>query len=182
MDARRALDEIESAHRAVGGTGRGRRFAVQQINQAYVVLLSSWFQAYCRDLHTECIDHLVQYVEPSALRPSIRRRYIDGRRLDAGNPNAGNIGSDFDRFGLKFWPVLGIYSRYTDRRQHRLLRLNQWRNAVAHQDFTNPQLGGRTHLRLTEIRRWRSTCDILAVDFERVMHDYLLDVIGTAPW
>lgn len=107
---------------------------------------------------------------------------MEGRKLDSGNPNAGNIGSDFDRFGIKFWPALGLYSRYTEPRRRRLLRMNQWRNAVAHQDFTIPDLGGADTLRLTEIRQWRKTCDKLAVDFERVMHDYLSDVTGTAPW
>ena len=54
-----ALDEIEQAHRSVGGTGRGRRYATQQINQAYAVLLSSQFQGFCRNLHEECADYLV---------------------------------------------------------------------------------------------------------------------------
>ena len=34
-DAQRALDEIEAAHRAVEGSGRGRRYATLQINHAY---------------------------------------------------------------------------------------------------------------------------------------------------
>jgi len=38
------LDEIENAHRLVGGTGPGRRTATQQINQAYAMLLASQFQ------------------------------------------------------------------------------------------------------------------------------------------
>lgn len=50
------LEEIESAHRSVGGTGRGRRYATSQINQAYVVILSSQFQGFCRDLHSESTD------------------------------------------------------------------------------------------------------------------------------
>jgi hypothetical protein len=107
---------------------------------------------------------------------------MDARKLDAGNPNAGNIGSDFDRFGIKFWPALGAYSRHTEPRQRRLVLLNQWRNAVAHQDFNKAGLGGPDELRLSEIRQWRKACDNLAVDFERVMHDYLVDVTGTAPW
>jgi hypothetical protein len=32
-----ALDEIEHAHRSVGGTGPGRRYLTQHINQAYAV-------------------------------------------------------------------------------------------------------------------------------------------------
>lgn len=178
----RALDAIESAYWVVGDPERGRRFAVQQINQAYVLLLSSWFQAFCRDLHTECIEHLVGNVEPVAVQGFVRRRFVEGRKLDAGNPNAGNIGSDFDRFGLKFWPALALHSRHTESRRRRLLNMNQWRNAVAHQDFTNPDLSGQDLLRLTEIRLWRKTCDQLAVDFERVMHHYLEDVTGIAPW
>ena len=50
------LDEIERAHSSVGGTGPGRRYATQQINHAYAVLLSSQFQGFCRDLHTESVD------------------------------------------------------------------------------------------------------------------------------
>lgn len=38
--ARKALDEIASAHHAMRGVGRGRRYAAQQINQAYVVILT----------------------------------------------------------------------------------------------------------------------------------------------
>jgi hypothetical protein len=35
------LDEIEEAHTAVGGSGRGRRYATLQLNHAYAVLVSS---------------------------------------------------------------------------------------------------------------------------------------------
>lgn len=42
---KQALDEIEAAHAAIGGSGPGRRYATQQINQAYAVMLSSQFQA-----------------------------------------------------------------------------------------------------------------------------------------
>lgn len=59
-ESAQALDEIEAAHVAVGGTGRGRRYATQQINQAYVVLLSSRFQAFCRDLHSETVAELIR--------------------------------------------------------------------------------------------------------------------------
>jgi hypothetical protein len=41
-----SLDEIESAHRSVGGSGPGRRYATQQINQAYALLLASQFQGF----------------------------------------------------------------------------------------------------------------------------------------
>ena len=54
-----ALDEIENAHLSVGGTARGRRYATQQINHAYATLLSAQFQGFCRDLHSECVEHII---------------------------------------------------------------------------------------------------------------------------
>ena len=40
-----ALNEIENAHQQVGGIGRGRRYATQQINRAYAVLYPPIFKA-----------------------------------------------------------------------------------------------------------------------------------------
>lgn len=37
-DAAIALDRMEPAHRAVGGSSPGRRYATQQINQSYLVM------------------------------------------------------------------------------------------------------------------------------------------------
>lgn len=181
-DGRRALDEMEAAHRAIGRTGPGSRHAAQQITQAYVLLLSSWFQRFCRDLHSECVEHLVgSFVEPGG-RIIVRRRFEDGRKLDTGNPNPGNIGSDFDRLGVKLWPAVRSVHPASEARQQALMRMNQWRNAVAHQDFSNPMLVGRHPLRLTEVRLWRSACEGLTVDFEQVMHHFLSAATGTEPW
>src|SRR5438034_6146449 len=95
-----ALDEIERAHRSVGGSGPGRRFATQQINQAYAVLLASQFQGFCRDLHDECIDCLVRSVLPIGLRGPLEIEFSAYRRLDRGNASPGAIGADFNRPGL----------------------------------------------------------------------------------
>src|SRR5687768_1571741 len=90
-----ALAEIEHAHTAVGGTGPGRRYATQQINQAYAVLLASHFQGFCRDLHSESIDHLIVAVSPARLQRVIRVELTQNRQLDRGNAQPGSIGADF---------------------------------------------------------------------------------------
>src|SRR5438045_1439861 len=87
---RSKLDEIMEAHRAVGGAARGRRYATEQINHAYAVLLSSQFQGFCRDLHSECVQHVVQSI-PSALQNVVRGEFMRTRKLDKGNANPGNI-------------------------------------------------------------------------------------------
>ena len=114
---KQALDEIENAHRRVGGTRRGRRHATRQINYAYTVLLSSQFQGFCRELHDECIGLLVQWITPIGLRAAFERSLLLGRKLDTGNPNPGNLGADFGRFGFKFWnEVDQLDARNPDRR------------------------------------------------------------------
>ncbi|HEX6371752.1 MAG TPA: hypothetical protein VF006_22715 [Longimicrobium sp.] len=147
VDGRRALDEIEAAHRAVGGAGRGRRFAVQQINQAYVVLLSSHFQRFCRALHTECVEHLIAAPHYAPIRRIVYSSLVEGRKLNWGNANAGNIGSDYARLGLDIWLRMHAANPRTEQRQRRLEQLNVWRNAVAHYDFDKPRLGGRSSSR-----------------------------------
>ena len=70
-----------NSHLRVGGSQRGRRFATRQINYAYVTLLSSQFQGFCRDLHSESIDHIVGLV-PAHLQTFLRAEFLFGRSLD----------------------------------------------------------------------------------------------------
>src|SRR3954469_1857974 len=88
-----ALDEIQSAHTQVGGTERGRRYATQQINRAYAVLLSSEFQGFGRDLYSECVDHVLA-ATPAQLKALVRAEFLWGQPFGRGNPQAGTIGSD----------------------------------------------------------------------------------------
>jgi hypothetical protein len=176
------LDEIEAAHASIGGKGRGRRYATEQLNHAYAVLLSSHFQGFCRDLHTESVEHLVNAVEPASLQDVFETEYRLHRRLDTGNPNPGNIGSDFNRLGVDFWDEVRTCDARTNSRLSRLEALNRWRNAIAHQDFHAAVSGGTTYLRLGTIREWRSACEGLATSFDRVMRGHIQLHIGTQPW
>ena len=180
--SRKVLDEVEAAHAVVGG-GRGARgFARQQINQAYVVLLSSQFQRFCRDLYDESADHLISRPEHAPLNSLLSGLLIRGRRLDRGNANPANIGADFERLGVNFWDAVRTRSRQNPVRQRRLEELNTWRNAIAHQDFRDPALAAKSRVSLEQVRRWRSACNALAVEFDRVMKLYLGRFFGSDPW
>jgi len=72
-ERRQALDQIAAAHVAVGGAGPGRRYATEQINQAYAMLLSSQFQGFCRDLHSEAVDHICGPVAAGNIRMLLLR-------------------------------------------------------------------------------------------------------------
>jgi hypothetical protein len=180
-DGIQLLDEISDAHRAVGGKGRGRRYATGQLNNAYAVLLSSQFQRFCRDLHSEAAEFLTSRIDV-ALQEIIHKRFTEGRKLDVGNPNPANIGSDFARFGISFWDnVSTAHPDYVKRRAH-LEQLNSWRNAIAHQDFTKSECGGRTSVRLAEVKRWRHACSAVAFRFDKIVAEHLRDKTGFLPW
>ncbi len=178
-----ALDEMEHAHRSVGGTGPGRRYLTQQINQAYAVLLSSQFQGFCRDLHDRCVYWLVSFAVTPALGAIHRNNLFFARKMDTGNPSVGNLGSDFNRFELLFWPAVDADHPRNRQRRQALEDLNRWRNAIAHSAFTPDMLrGGHPSLHLSDVQDWRRACDGLARSFDLVMRRHLLSVTGAAPW
>ena len=165
------LDEIENAHTRVGGNLRGRRYATEQINHAYAMILSSQFQGFCRDLHTECVDALVG--EAPAVLHRVLRTVSLGSFVGQGESSPGNLGSDFGRLGLEFWNEVRNDFHQNDRRQGMLEELNRWRNAIAHQDFDPAVLGATTTLHLAVVRGWRMlstgfpifrSCDVFVSD------------------
>lgn len=176
-----ALDEIRHAHNEVEGAGPGRRYATQQLNQAYAVLLASQFQGLCRDLHTECMGHLTATVPSPTIRAVLGTGFIAGRRLDSGNAHPANLNEDFARFGLAVLKDLKAHRRRNKARLRRLESLNTWRNAIAHQDFDPAKLGRRTLL-LRMVTQWRTACDGLAESLDEIMRRHLQSVVGASPW
>jgi hypothetical protein len=182
-DRRAALDQIAAAHAAVGGAAPGRRYATQQINQAYAMLLSSQFQGFCRDLHSEAVDHICGPVAAGNSRMLLLRiRFTTGRKLDMGNPNPGNLGADFGFFNLQLWPALNMHNTANQARSKVLAELNEWRNAIAHQDFDPAKLGGRIAVLLSNVKRWRRNCEDLATDLDFVVGAHVATITGAKPW
>lgn len=173
------LDEVEAAHRSVGGAGPGRRFATQQINNAYAVLVASQFQGFCRDLHTEARAYILAAVTDSTLREGLRALMAD-RKIDRGNPSRGNLGADFNRFGPGFWDAVYAEDSRNRTRAGGLDELVDWRNAVAHQDYV--PVGGDPRLPLRRVQAWRRACAALARGMDCVVGRRLAVMVGHAPW
>ena len=146
-----------------------------------MVLLSSQFQGFCRELHSECVELFVQSIMPLVRQNACRKSLLRNRALDRGNANPGNIGSDFNVFGFPFWDDVENLDARNSARQDHLKDLNSWRNAVAHQDFTHSNLRGTT-VRIRQVREWRNACEFLAVSFDEVMRRFLASALGVAPW
>jgi hypothetical protein len=156
---------------------------MEQLNQSFTLLLSSEFQGFCRDLHTECIGAVARSLPSADLQNLMRDGLFLGRKLDTGNPNPGNIGADFNRFNLSFWPLVDAAHSRNPGRKAALEQMNRWRNAIAHNAFEAWMLrSGRPALSRADVRRWRKACDGLARWFDRIIRDRLRAVTGTNPW
>lgn len=175
------LDDLLAAINVCRGSKLLQRTALQYLSRSFVVMLSAEFQGFCKDLHRECAEHFASLV-PNAIEDVILKQFLAQRLLDRGNPNAGNIGADFNRLGLKlFDEVASADTRAIDWRRS-LDRLNDWRNAIAHNDITPSHVGMRTQLTLTQLREWRLACNHLATVFDRVLGRYLQLATGVKPW
>lgn len=179
------LNEIESAHASVGGSARGRRFATQQINRAYAILLAAQFQGFCSNFHSECARAILGAIPNSPVSGIVRANLLFGRFLDRGNAGPGNIGSDFSRLGASLWDELYALDIRNRDRNRKLETLNIWRNAIAHDDFRNTTVfprGRNTVLHLSTVRDWRRACNGVATDMDRSMRNYLAQLLGQVPW
>lgn len=182
-DRAATLDEVERSRQMMGSTGPGSRLATQQLKLAYALLLSSEFQGSCRDLNSECARTVARIMPSADLRQLMEDGLMVGRKLQAGNPNPGNIGADFNRFGLVFWSAVEAAHPRNGRRKRQLEEMNRWRNAIAHNSFEPAMMRGtRLALSLAAVRRWRKACEGLARWFDRVMRDRLHVLTGANPW
>ncbi len=165
----------------VRGAGAAHRVAIPHLSRGFVVTLSAEFQAFCKDLHRECAAHFASLV-PAAIEDVVLQQFLAQRLLDRGNPNPGNIGADFNRLGLKLFDEARSIDMRVNGWRGDLEFLNEWRNAVAHGDYSSPRVANPPQLGPGRLRTWRSACHHLATVFDRVLGRYLETKTGVKPW
>ncbi len=175
------LDELADAHKKVGGPKPGRRRTTQQLNHAYALLLASQFQAYCRNLHSEAVTHIVATF-PISTRVVASSQFLFGRKLDGGNAHPSALQQDFSRLGFDFLKLVKSDELKNAERLTRLNLLNTWRNAIAHHDFKKQELAGKTKLSLPDVTRFRTDCNRLAKSFDRVVGKEIAKLAGVPAW
>jgi hypothetical protein len=184
-DAWSAFDEIENAHRAVGGVKPGRRFLTQQLNYAYTALLAARFQGFARALHTQTVDAIADGTHNATYRTLLRESLPRGRALDRHNAQPNSIEEDFSRLGLDVWPHVDRERSGNDERRKKLWMLITWRNAITHDDIdaklARDALNPVT-INLDTCRGWRSALNVLAASLDKVAADHCQTLGLPRPW
>lgn len=100
-DRANRLDQLISAHGAMGGSGPGRRWRTEQVNWALVLRLAGEFQGYCRDVHDDAVDFFVNNASQNSNVASVLRAQLtNNRRLDRGNAQPDALKHDFRILGI----------------------------------------------------------------------------------
>lgn len=177
-----ALSQLQAAHHAVGGTRAGRRTNTLQLNYAYVLLLCAHFQAYCRGLHSDAAQALVESLDPG-IGAVLDVNLAFARQLDRGNAQPSTLGSDFNRLDFDFWPTIETADARNTERRRKLGELNAWRNAIAHHDIADRRADLHPRqVTFSACRSWHGALNGLARSFDRVLADHLQTLVGTRPW
>ena len=122
------LDELS---RKVTGDGDATS---AQVGVLYVALAAE-FQGYCRDLHQECIDDLLDQMSvlPYRLRAAVALTLESGRALDLHNATAATVAKDFKTLDISPWESIQLRHKDQYRGWRETLDLvNSVRNAAAH--------------------------------------------------
>lgn len=185
--ARRArLEELYAAHVAVGGTGRGRRTATEQINWAIAHRLASEFQGYVRDLHDEASETLVGRAQfATAAHESVFGNLLSfNRQLDSKNATPSTLRQDFWRFGFNVLDE--IKSNYVrgEGWLKTLDQLNMARNGIAHSDPAKiVQVTAGSRLGIRQVRGWDVAVQSLATALDKVTARKVAAITnGGRPW
>jgi hypothetical protein len=143
--------------------------------RGYILLLSSHFQGFCRDLYSECTQSIASTVKPQ-LRIILQQQFTATRKLDFGNPNIENLKKDFNRFGFRL--EMSVADPANHARHSHLSVLNEWRNIAAHHGIVLS--GGLPSP--PDIQTWEHSCDGLATSLDQIMYNQVLAILGAAPW
>lgn len=174
-DASAAFDEIENAHKAVGGTRPGRRFLTQQLNHAYTMLLAARFQGFARALQAQTAEAIALGAHNATYTELLRENLTSNRALERHNAQPNSIAEDFARFGLDIWTEADKERNGNDERRKKLSALIAWRNAIAHDDIDAKRAKGALEpatISLGTCRNWRSALNILATSLDKVAADH----------
>jgi hypothetical protein len=88
------IERLLKLHEQEGGVNPGRRFGLEVLNKSAIVLITSFWEAYCEDIATEGLNHLIAYAATAASLPTELRKVI-AKQLKA------------DPHDLRVWDLAG---------------------------------------------------------------------------
>lgn len=163
-DRLKDVDQLMEAHRAVGGNQRGRRFEVEGVNRAAILMLSAHFEGYLEDVMQEALATINPRLEVEPLTGGFH------------NPWPDRIDHLFAFLGMKK-PSRSISWQRAGNATVRgnLEKLVRTRNRLAH---------GTTGVQVykSEVTSLRKYVEGFAQRFDAAVRDQVHTLTGAYPW
>jgi RiboL-PSP-HEPN len=70
------IERLLELHKLIGGDGKGRREGLEVLNKSAIVLITSFWEAYCEDLAAEALNHLVKHATTAERLPEPLRKKL----------------------------------------------------------------------------------------------------------
>jgi RiboL-PSP-HEPN len=70
------IDKLLEVHKDITGSDPGRRYGVEVLNKSAIVLLTSFWEAYCEDIAAEGLQHLVTHAVATDRLPLTLRKLV----------------------------------------------------------------------------------------------------------
>lgn len=70
------IERLIELHTDTGGMAKGRRFGLEVLNKSAIVLLTSFWEAYCEDIAAEALEHIVIHAPSAEKLPEELRKLI----------------------------------------------------------------------------------------------------------
>ena len=82
-NARKAFDKnaedvnrLLEIHQNLGGDTQGRRFRLEVLNKSAIILITAFWEAYCEDIASEALDHIIENVSAASALPRELKKKI----------------------------------------------------------------------------------------------------------
>lgn len=158
------VDQLMAAHAAVGGPDPGRRFNVEGLNRAAIVMLCAHFEGYLEEVLEESVAALDQHLDSSVLTARFNQ------------PTPSNIDTLFGFLGLKK-PTQEIrwQKAHPETVRSNLNQLVETRNQIAH-----GRTGVTVHKR--DVARLRRYVEGFCERFDKAVRRQVQEITGNHPW
>jgi hypothetical protein len=160
----RDVDQLMAAHTTVGGLEPGRRYDVEGLNRAAILMLCAHFEGYVEDVMREALSGLSPNIDATPLLANFH------------NPWPDRIDELFAFIGMSH-PCRAISWQRASNAAVRdnLGNLVRTRNRIAH---------GTTGVavRKADVTRYRGYVEGFATRFDRLVRTRVRELTGTHPW
>ena len=107
------IERLLELHQKEGGAAKGRRYGLEVLNKSAIVLITSYWEAYCEDVAAEALEHIVKHAKTSDALPKSLKKQI-----------ASEL--EKDKNDLAVWEVSD--EKWRSYLQARLIKLQEARN------------------------------------------------------